>query len=53
MHEIADTFASVGLPAGFHEAAAEVYRRLGQFKDAGETPELGAVLGSLLGGSEK
>ncbi len=49
MHEIADTFASVGLPAGFHEAAAEVYRRLGHFKDAEETPELGEVLSSLLG----
>lgn len=53
MHEIANTFASVGLPAGFHEAAAEVYRRLGQFKDAGETPELAEVLAALLGGSEK
>ncbi|MAU02198.1 MAG: phosphogluconate dehydrogenase [Anaerolineaceae bacterium] len=49
MHEIAATFAGVGLPAGFHEAAAEVYQRLGHFKDADETPELGEVLGSLLG----
>ena len=49
MHEIADTFASVGLPAGFHEAAADIYRRLGHFKDAAETPGLGEVLESLLG----
>ena len=49
MHEIAATFASVGLPAGFHEAAADVYQRLGHFKDADAMPELAAVLGSLLG----
>lgn len=49
MHEIAATFASVGLPPGFHEAAADIYGRMGHFKDAGETPELGEVLGSLLG----
>lgn len=34
MREIAETFAAVGLPAGFHEAAAEVYHRLAGFKDA-------------------
>ncbi|MCA9946327.1 MAG: DUF1932 domain-containing protein [Anaerolineales bacterium] len=49
MHEIAATFAGVGLPAGFHEAAADIYQRLGHFKDAGETPELEEVLGALLG----
>ena len=27
MDEIASTFAAAGLPAGFHEAAAEIYRR--------------------------
>ncbi len=27
MEEIARTFATAGLPGGFHEAAAEVYRR--------------------------
>jgi 3-hydroxyisobutyrate dehydrogenase-like beta-hydroxyacid dehydrogenase len=30
MDEIADTFAIVGLPDGFHRAAAEIYRRLSQ-----------------------
>jgi len=37
MHEIADTFAAVNQPEGFHRAAAEVYRRialLGQPTDA-------------------
>ena len=55
MHEIAATFAEVGLPAGFHEAAADIYGRLAHFKDADATPELAAVLDSLLGerGSEK
>ncbi|MBK8900769.1 MAG: DUF1932 domain-containing protein [Anaerolineaceae bacterium] len=48
MHEIAATFASVGLPSGFHEAAAEVYQRLGHYKDVEATPELGEVLASLL-----
>jgi hypothetical protein len=33
MNEIAATFASVGLPSGFHEAAAEMYDRA-----ARETP---------------
>jgi 3-hydroxyisobutyrate dehydrogenase-like beta-hydroxyacid dehydrogenase len=48
MHEIAATFAGVGLPAGFHEAAANIYRRLGHFKAAEATPELTEVLDSLL-----
>lgn len=34
MHEIAATFESNGLPDGFHRAAAEVYRRLSDFKDS-------------------
>ncbi len=33
MEEIARTFAQAGLPTGFHEAAAEVYRRLAVYKD--------------------
>jgi 3-hydroxyisobutyrate dehydrogenase-like beta-hydroxyacid dehydrogenase len=32
MHEIADTFAGIGLPTGFHEAAATVFARLEGFK---------------------
>jgi 3-hydroxyisobutyrate dehydrogenase-like beta-hydroxyacid dehydrogenase len=47
MHEIAATFESVGLPAGFHESAAEIYRRMAGFKDAPQTPELEDVLAAL------
>jgi 3-hydroxyisobutyrate dehydrogenase-like beta-hydroxyacid dehydrogenase len=48
MDEIASTFESAGLPGGFHRAAGEIYRRLEDFKDAGELPELEAVLNALL-----
>ena len=48
MHEIASTFRGIGMPDGFHEAAAEVYRRLRSFKDAGQIPELEAILAALL-----
>ena len=34
MCEIAATFESHDLPAGFHLAAAEIYRRLEHFKDS-------------------
>lgn len=34
MDEIADTFASAGLPDGFHRAASEVFARLGEFKNS-------------------
>jgi hypothetical protein len=48
MHEIAATFESIGLPAGFHESAAEIYQRMTGFKDAPQTPELEEVLAALL-----
>lgn len=48
MHEIASTFQEVGLPDGFHNAAAEVYRRLSGFKDRLEHPQLDEVLEALL-----
>lgn len=48
MHEIASTFEEAGLPNGFHEAAAEVYRRMAGFKESPETPKLEEVLESLL-----
>jgi 3-hydroxyisobutyrate dehydrogenase-like beta-hydroxyacid dehydrogenase len=44
MHEIASTFESVGLPGGFHAAAAEIYARMAEFKDAAKVPELDEVL---------
>ena len=48
MNEIAATFHEAGLPADFHKAAAEVYRRISSFKDAGEVPTLEDVLRALL-----
>lgn len=47
MREIAATFASAGLPGGFHQAAADIYHRMADFKDA-ETPPLDQVLEALL-----
>lgn len=46
--EIASTFQNEGLPGGFHEAAAEIYHRMVDFKDSPETPSLDHVLESLL-----
>ena len=48
MHEIASTFESVGLPGGFHEAAAEIYARMARFKDAPDLPELDELLTAVL-----
>jgi len=48
--EIASTFQHVGLPSGFHEAAAEIYHRMAGFKDSPEIPSLDLVLKSLLKG---
>jgi hypothetical protein len=47
MHEIAATFQSAGLPAEFHQAAAEIFRRLEEFKGQ-EKPDLKGVLDTLL-----
>ncbi|MBN2149781.1 MAG: NAD(P)-dependent oxidoreductase [Anaerolineales bacterium] len=49
MEEIAATFAEAGIPSGFHEAAAEVYGRLADFKGRETKPELEEVLRALLG----
>jgi 3-hydroxyisobutyrate dehydrogenase-like beta-hydroxyacid dehydrogenase len=38
MEEIAATFAAAGLPDGFHQAAAEIYRRLEGYKDVPPPP---------------
>ena len=46
MFEIANTFDSVGLPGGFHDAAAEVYQRLADLKHL-SSPELSHVLEAL------
>jgi 3-hydroxyisobutyrate dehydrogenase-like beta-hydroxyacid dehydrogenase len=48
LDEIAATFREAGLPAGFGEAAAEIYRRTAHFKGAAEPPALSEVLEALL-----
>ena len=48
MKEIASTFREAGLPDGFHQAAAETYQRMTDFKDSAETPPLDDVLKALL-----
>ena len=40
MEEIAQAFTAAGLPDGFHRAAADLYRRLGRYKDADQPPSL-------------
>jgi 3-hydroxyisobutyrate dehydrogenase-like beta-hydroxyacid dehydrogenase len=48
MEEISSTFDEVGLPGGFHAAAAGLYRRIERFKDAPSTPSLEEVLTALV-----
>ena len=48
MDEIAATVRDAGLPSGFHDAAAEVFRRLTGFKDA-VPPSLDDVIETLMG----
>ncbi|HYB43266.1 MAG TPA: DUF1932 domain-containing protein [Candidatus Methylomirabilis sp.] len=38
MEEIARSLAGAGLPAGFHEAAREIYERLSEYKDTKAPP---------------
>ena len=51
MEEIAATFTNAGLPGGFHEAAAEVYRRLERYKDCTELPSAEALAATWPSGS--
>jgi hypothetical protein len=48
MREIAAMFRAADLPDGFHQAAAEIDRRLAGFKDIDETPALETVFTALL-----
>jgi 3-hydroxyisobutyrate dehydrogenase-like beta-hydroxyacid dehydrogenase len=48
MDEIAATFTDAGMPGGFHQAAAEIYRRLTKFKDRTAKPEISEILTALL-----
>jgi 3-hydroxyisobutyrate dehydrogenase-like beta-hydroxyacid dehydrogenase len=46
MEEIAATYAAAGLPDGFHQGAAEIYRRMAIYKE-GPMPSFAEVLGAL------
>ncbi|HZQ06029.1 MAG TPA: DUF1932 domain-containing protein [Anaerolineae bacterium] len=47
MNEIAATFQEAGLPNEFHQAAAEIYRRVAFMKDLQESPSLDQVFAAL------
>src|SRR6266568_4460489 len=47
MQEIAASFEAVGLPGGFHLAAADLYRRLEGFKDGAAAPALAEVIAAF------
>jgi 3-hydroxyisobutyrate dehydrogenase-like beta-hydroxyacid dehydrogenase len=47
MEEISSTFREAGLPGGFHAAAADLYKRLAQFKDDSSVP-LDEILAALI-----
>ncbi len=47
MHEIADTFREAGLPDGFHESAAEIYRRMATVQGESESLSLIEILDAL------
>jgi 3-hydroxyisobutyrate dehydrogenase-like beta-hydroxyacid dehydrogenase len=48
MEEIARTFVQAGLPPGFHDAAAEIYRRLNGYKGTSTPPPVDAAIAALL-----
>ena len=48
MEEIAASFEAAGLPAGFHLAAADIYRKLADLKDAAKPPPMDEVKAALL-----
>ena len=52
MEEISATFTEAGMPGGFHAAAALIYERIANFKDATSTPSLENVLAALLEAGE-
>ena len=52
MEEIATSFEADGLPPGFYQAAAEVYRRLEQFKD-GAPPSIKEITKRIAQGEDE
>ena len=53
MEEISSTFSEAGVPGDFHAAAATIYRRIADFKDAPSTPSLENVLTALIQSEEE
>ncbi len=51
MDETARALAQAGLPAGFHEAAADIYQRLAEYKDTPTAPGVEEALAALLKGA--
>jgi len=43
MEEIAASFEHQGLPGDFHHGAAEIYRRLAEFKDTKTAPDMDKI----------
>jgi hypothetical protein len=52
MEEIAQSMAGAGLPDGFHQAAAEIFRRCPRLAEAVKGPDLTATVLTALSGSE-
>ncbi len=50
MEEISRTFSEAGSPGEFHAAAANIYKRLAQFKDSRTPPTLDEILAALTQG---
>ena len=48
MEEIAETFATAGLPDGFHRAAADIYRGMTDYRDAAMPPSVEEVAARIL-----
>lgn len=48
MDEIAATLSAAGIPGEFHAAAADIYRRMADFKGSPTLPSLDEVLAALL-----
>lgn len=49
MHEIASTFQEVGIPSGFHQSAAEIYRRITAARGESDALSLTEILDALRG----
>ena len=48
MEEIAATFEAAGLPPGFHQAAAELFGRLAEYKDDPDPPPVEELIATIL-----